>query len=231
MATARQKTPLSKKARAWQVADAAVCVLFWLCNSIWCLSGYMGAYMPLLFSAMILFFCAQTRFFYEEKRSKVFRIVQMTIRLIAYTAAVLFTILPYTMRYDAPWYYPVQRAFYLSGYEKGSTLYELLPETVPYDAEQYDVRFVPQILQGEACVDIRFYTDAEQIAAYRAEAQACGAVEMHDAPESEQERYTVLYERTVQPDGISFEGTEIYRFSNRAYWFFNESEGYFRVYY
>ncbi len=203
--------------------DIAVWLLFVLFNIFWC--GY-GLY-PVLFGigfAILLFLLI------AERRHVLHRVQKIT-RGILYVGAVLFTILPYTMQIDAPWYYPVQRALFLSGYDKSATLYQMLPQTLPTDAADYDASFVPALPQGGAVVRISFYSDAESLAAYRRQAEQCGAAHC-DITDNDPYAEKWLSIRT--DEGVNMQGAEVYIFLSgyhSAYYIINESTGYFELYY
>ncbi len=223
MTDAPRESHADKPKIRWQNGDIAVWILFVLLNIFWC--GY-GLY-PMLFGigfAMLLFLLI-------AERCHVLHRVQKIARGILYVGAVLFTILPYTMRIDAPWYYPVQRALFLSGYDKSATLHQMLPQTLPTDAADYDASFVPALPQGGAVVRISFYSDAESLAAYRQQAEQYGAMRC-DITDNDPYAEKWLSIRT--DEGLDMQDAAVYIFlsgSHSAHYIINESTGYFELYY
>ncbi len=127
--------------------------------------------------------------------------------------------------------YPVQRALFLSGYDKSATVYQMLPQTVPIDAADYDVSFVPALPQGGAVVKISFYSDAESLAAYRQQAEQYGAACYGI---TDDDPYAQKWLRIRTDEGMDMQDAAVYIFLSgyhSAYYIINESTGYFELYY
>lgn len=154
-----------KHRSVWRVLDVLVCIAFVLCNGMMILTSYCGIYLLLCPLALFLTMLCHAPFI--QKGSRAFTIV---FRTFCYAAAVFFTLLPYTMHYDAAWYYPVQRAAVLSCYTAGEYrqfLGDFMPHDIPSDAESYQFRYIPKMLQGSSLLEISYFTNPETIAEYR----------------------------------------------------------------
>ncbi len=162
-----------KKHRSvWKWLDVLVCAAFLLLNGMLLLTSYCGIYFVLCPLVLILTILCHAPFI--KKGSRAFTIA---FRAFCYAAAVFFTLLPYTMHYDAAWYYPVQRAMVLScyTYEYRQFLDDFMPHYIPSGAENYQFRYVPKMLQGSSMLEVSFFTDSETIAEYREFAEGNGA--------------------------------------------------------
>lgn len=168
---------IDAKPSGWYYADLTVAIVtvLGLCLT-WVSMVYQTvAYIP--FIALIAGIIVYSRKeYYADKLSKPWRIVTGIIRGALYAIALFSLSVPFIMSADVPFIYPVQKAVYLKNYTDPESIFGFLPDTIPSNAENYKVRFVPKVLQGEAYIQIEFFTDRLQLEKYRAYAQSCGAV-------------------------------------------------------
>ena len=140
---------------------------------------------------------------------------------------------------------------YLSHYQDGSIVETLLPEKLPEQTEQYEIRMVPAMLQGAGGIDICYYTDTATVKTYQQKAQSICQMSYMFTPDV-QEQYEAasldLSGKTAMPDGGTWfsymdekgasqadtQGAEVYVLGkgsqNRAVWMLNPKTGYFRIY-
>lgn len=175
-------------------------------------------------------------------RSTKFQKTTTIIRSVIYTVVVGAAVFPMTLaQHDWKWAYPIERAIFLEHYDKDSTLYTVIPEHLPKQADRYSSRFVPAILQGSAAVDIFYYTDSQTIAEYKTIADSYGAEHFvntaEELPVDEKISESSKWFYTMQDYGASqndLDGAEAFVFShgyaNTAVWMLNETTGYFRAY-
>lgn len=234
-----------KHKSVWRVLDILVCAAFVLCNGMMLLTSYCGIYFLLCPLALFLLMLCHAP--YAKKCVRGFAIA---FRTFCYAAAVFFTLLPYTMHYDAAWYYPVQRAAVLSCYTAGEYrqfLGDFMPHYIPFGAESYQFRYVPKMLQGSSLLEISYFTNPETIAEYREIAEKYGAKRLSlTLPEGMTEdefdldgnpsdfsddenmirkwRYFLREDYGQNPDGM-----ELYLFESSLY-VLSEETGYFLLY-
>ena len=185
-------------------------------------------------------------------RSRTFRRVTGILRAVIYTVVIAAAVFPFVLQAHAwKWAYPIQRAMYLSHYQDGSIVETLLPEKLPEQAEQYEIRMIPAMLQGAGGIDICYYTDTATVKTYQQKAQSICQMSYMFTPDV-QEQYEAasldLSGKTAMPDGGTWfsymdekgasqadtQGAEVYVLGkgsqNRAVWMLNPKTGYFRIY-
>lgn len=167
-----------KHKSVWRVL---VCVAFLLLNGIMLLTSYCGIYFVLLPFCLFVFLWCLGGHPYRPLLSKFKKRFYTIARCILYPSAVIFTLLPYTMHYNAAWYYPVRRAMVMSCYTgdyRQEFLNDFMPHHIPSDAESYQFRYVPKMLQGSSMLEISYFTNRETIAEYREYAEEYGAKQL-----------------------------------------------------
>lgn len=226
----KKEENVKHKISKWYNIDISLCGIIIFLGMP--LSMILISYSSIWGMAIILYFVVRLgkNFYYIDKPvSKSFKIITTIVRSMLYAMVIFVTIIPLTISKDWKWYYPVQRMAYLSNYNKGSSMYEFLPEKIPSNAKEYEIRFVQKLMQGSAAIDICFYTDSKTIVEYRKKAVDYGAEKVDIM--SENLRYKGLLEAYNAP----VDNTEIYIFwngyENTAMYMLNEHEGYFRLYY
>ncbi len=225
------KKPKERKFSIWRYIDILLCFLlafpmsmiglaYSYYSTIWLIS------MPLLF----VLWLAKPLYDKNRPTPKWLRYVTGILRTVLYGIAVIAILIPQTMGLDWKWYYPVQRNVYLSNYEKGCFLEGFLPETVPLDAEEYQVTFIPKMLQGEAAVEISFYTNSETLSDYIAHAESQNT-QLYDINSTNAQKW----KNWLIEDHIEDSGAVVYEFDGPgAYtpvYIINEKTGYIRMYY
>ena len=221
----KEQIELSK----WYTADSAVCaVVLFLYPLTFMVYEYLYRMWCTAFLFVIVQFFARKLYCTDRIYPQFLKIVGVTVRSIVYTAVAVGAFIPFTMSKDWTWYYPVQRAVYLSNYSDGCFLEDFLPKTVPLDAEDYQVTFIPKLLQGEAVVRISFYTDSENLAEYTAYAES-HCTERHDLDKPEAE----AWKKWLIEDNIDYNGAVVYEFDGpyTPIYIINEKTGYIRIYY
>ncbi|MDE6592050.1 MAG: hypothetical protein K2K57_03175 [Oscillospiraceae bacterium] len=116
---------------------------------------------------------------YSDKLSKPRRIAAGVIRGVLYAIALSAFAVPFFMKVQSPFLYPVQKAIYCFNFGdmRESTLY-FLPDNIPDDAGEYKIKMVPGVLQSESFIQIEYSTSSEQLSEYRSFAQSCRAVKV-----------------------------------------------------
>ncbi|MBE6849000.1 MAG: hypothetical protein E7502_03730 [Ruminococcus sp.] len=159
----------NKRRNFWMILDLSVCIAFGLLNGILVLTSYIVIYLTLMvFCGFVLIWILGGRPYLPQlPRTK--KCAYTILRCILYSGALVFSLLPYSMNYDAVWYYPVQRAMVLSCYtsEARQILDNEIPRHIPSDAENFQFRYSPKIGQGNSVLEISFFADSETIAEYR----------------------------------------------------------------
>lgn len=225
----RKKEKAQIELSKWYTIDSVFCavVLFF-----YPLTFFMYAYMYRMWCVAFIYaivqFFARKLYCTDKIYPQFLKNVGVIVRSIVYTAVVLGAIIPFTMGGDWTWYYPVQRAVYLSNYSDGCFLEDFLPKTVPLDAKDYQVTFLPKLMQGEAVVRISFYTDSENIAEYTAYAEAQNKKHYKIESVTSEEGKNYLIE-----DNKDYNGAVVYEFDGpyTPIYIINEKTGYIRIYY
>lgn len=225
----RKNEKEQRKISKWYTADLSVCVAVLIFYPMTFLSySYFFKMWGAAFWLVVVLFFAKRLYYADKTYPKPLKITAIVVRSILYTASAVGLLLPFTMNNDWTWYYPVQRAVYLSNYSDGSFLEDFLPEAVPLDAEDYQVTFVPKILQGEAVVEISFYTDSETLAEYIAYAESQYTTHYNiEGVKSEK------WKNWLIEDNIDYNGAVVYEFDGpyTPVYIVNEKTGYIRIYY
>ena len=204
------------------------------------------------FPAMLLIALSDEWYDKDIPRSRTFRMVTGILRTVIYTVVIVAAVFPYVLSANSwKWAYPIQRAMYLSHYQKGSILEILLPEQLPDRTEQYEIDMVPAFLQGAGRIDIAYYTDRNTVAACRQKARSCCEESYVFTPEVQEQYDTAIHDTTGMthlPDGgiwfsymdesgtsqADMQGAEVYLLGNGsqniAVWMLNPQTGYFRIY-
>lgn len=221
----KEQLELSK----WYTIDSVACVVVLFFYPLTFIAyGYMYRMWCTAFLFVIVQFFARKLYYADRIYPQFLKIVGVTVRSIVYTAVVVGAIIPFTMSRDWTWYYPVQRAVYLSNYSDGCFLEDFLPKTVPLDAKDYQATFVPKILQGEAVVEISFYTDSETLAEYIAYAESQDT-KLYSIEGVKSEKW----KNWLIEDNIDHNGAFVYEFDGpyTPVYIINEKTGYIRIYY
>lgn len=196
----------------------------------------------------MLFLCIFCKKFYytDVPHNKTEKSITSTIRIVLYTAVIIIMAVPFTMHKSWKWYYPVQRAFYLTGYSKPCRLEYFLPEHIPDNADGYEVHFIPKVLQGSAGVHIKFFTDKAAIEELRRRAADNNAeyldisayyldykkYENNQVSDDYMNKYPsgcLRFLNVILQDNASPDGAEAYTFGGGCY-ILNENTGYVRIY-
>lgn len=221
----KEQLELSK----WYTADLSVCAIVLIFYPlIFFVHAYMYKMWMIAFFLVFVILLTKNNYLIDKTLPKPLKVVGIAVRSIVYTAVAVGAFIPFTMSKDWTWYYPVQRAVYLSNYSDGCFLEDFLPKTVPLDAKDYQVTFLPKILQGEAVVRISFYTDSENLAEYTAYAES-HCTERHDLDKPEAE----AWKKRLIEDNIDYNGAVVYEFDGpyTPIYIINEKTGYIRIYY
>jgi len=173
----------------WFIIDRVFCFAVIILNSIMIITTYgnfviraiIGAVFALVFTHY-----AKSLYDSEKPRSAAFKVITGAVRGLLYAAAIIITLLPYTMRLSYKWYYPVQRYVYTEGYNKDSPIHELLPKKLPEKTDDYKAVFSPSMGQGDGGIDITFITDDAGIAQLRSRAVNSGATHLFLDKEDEE---------------------------------------------
>lgn len=167
-----------KHKSVWKWLDALVCIAFGICNCTFLLTSYCGVYLVLLPFCLFVFLWGLGGHPYRPQLSKLKKRFYTVMRCILYPGALVFTLLPWTMDFSAPWYYPLQRAALLSCYTyefRQEFLSDFMPDSIPSGATHYQFRYLPKVLQSSSSLELSFFTDSETIAEYREYAEEYGA--------------------------------------------------------
>lgn len=168
------------KPSGWYYADLAVAVLTVLGLWFTMTPVMFWAFSRVLIIALIAGIIVYARKkYYADKLSKPWRIAAWVIRGTLYALALFSLSTPFIISADLPVLYPLQKAIYLKNYTNPESIFDFLPDNIPSNAENYRVRFVPKFLQGEANIQIEFFTDPPQLEEYRNYAKSRGAVKLN----------------------------------------------------
>lgn len=163
----------------WYIIDKLFLIASLAASSFFCLTGYAGVFMLLFvicFILLIMNISKREKYYISRGKGKGRKNVLLRILVGAVIAGIF--LMPFNMRRQWKWFYPVQRSFYISGVDGifsvfgGSTVGRLFPETIPSDAENYHVRFAPAVMQGSGYANVRYHTDRETIEKYIAKAES-----------------------------------------------------------
>lgn len=210
----------------WRKADFILCMLIMF---LFPLSMRVHYYWNIvttafIFAVIIGFF--RCLYYVDKPKGKLLKIMITFVRSALYSVAIIGTIIP-LIKTNAKWYYPIDRALFLSNYVSGSRLNDFIIEEIPKNAEDCKYTLFPKILQGSATVDVHFYTDSTTIQQYRTKAENMGA-----------EHYKITDEKAVkwfnfmQKNNVDTEDAEVYIFwKSEAVYMINEKTGYFSLYY
>lgn len=220
----RKKDKTEHIVSKWRIADFILCTLIIFLSPIALLYHYYNNIVITAFIfAGIIAFC-KSIYYIEKPKIKFVKIIIVVVRSALYSIAIIGTIIPF-IKTNARWYYPVNRALFLSNYVSRSQLNDIIIEEIPKNAEDYKYTFIPKVLQGSATVDVQFFTDSTTIQQYRNKAEKYGA-----------EHYKITDEKAVkwfnfmQENNADTNGAEVYDFGRTVY-IINEKTGYFRLYY
>lgn len=219
-----------RKVSKWRLIDFIVCFLFWLFSPVLIFACFRLSFLCFLSMGLLIFIALGKSFYYiDEPSKKSFKIASTVIRSILYAIAIAFGIHLFAMGNNWKWYYPVQKAVFCSNYEGGGDFY-FLPDKIPKNAENYQVRFIPKVLQGAAVIDISFYTDIDTLKKYEEKALAANAEMFQITDEKCMGWFNTLTEK-----GIETEGAIVYEFQSRGWYtpiyIINENTGYFMLHY
>ncbi|MDE7293974.1 MAG: hypothetical protein K2N72_06090 [Oscillospiraceae bacterium] len=129
-----------------------------------------------LIAGIIVFVC---RKLYSNDLSKPWRIVTGVIRGVLYAVALSALALPFFMKVQSPFLYPVQKSVYSFNFaDRGESVLYFLPDSIPEDASKYKIKMFPGVLQAEPYIQIEFSTSSGQLEEYRSFAQSCRAVKV-----------------------------------------------------
>lgn len=165
----------------WFITDIAVCLLIpFFCFIL--MTGFAYSYVMQLAGwfpvPLIIIILNKKRYYKTYKRSKAAAAVAVFLRTVLYPAVIFAAVLPFTMKADIPWYYPVQREVYFSNYQSGVP--KFMPDSIPDNAEDYNAEFVPGILQSDGMIMIYFRTDEATLDKYRQFAKENGGVRQYE---------------------------------------------------
>ena len=150
----------------WFYTDIAICLVIPFFGiflmTLFSYSYVIKAMMLSLIVLTIIFICKK-RYYSDpsETQSHKHKLAAAAIRTVIYTAVIFAAVLPFTMNADVKWYYPVQKAVYFSNYK--NTEPEFMPSSIPDNADNYNVSFVPPVLQANGMVMMCFRTDNETL--------------------------------------------------------------------
>lgn len=219
-----------RKVSKWRLIDFIVCFIFWILSPVFVLIFYPISFLWLAALFILIFIAVGKSFYYlDEPKEKHYKTVTCIIRSVLYPIAILSLILPLTLHNNWKWYYPVQKAVFLSNYTS-SKGFDFLPNFIPMNAEDYQVNFRSKILQGEAEIIISFYTDIDTLKKYEEKALAANAEIFQITDEK-----CVSWFNNLTEKGIETEGAVIYEFESRGWYtpiyIINENTGYFMLHY
>ena len=248
-----KKEAVKRRYTVWRSIDILFCfgVLF-IGSILSMLFPYFEVFWVASIPAMVLIGLSGVWYDKDIPRSRTFRRVTGILRAVIYTVVTAAAVFPFVLQAHAwKWAYPIQRAMYLSHYQAGSIVETLLPVRLPEQAEQYEIRMVPAMMQGAGGIDICYYTDTATVKAYQQTAQNICQTSYVFTPDV-QEQYAAarldMTGKTAMPDGgawfsymeekgasqADMQGAEVYVLGkgsqNTAVWMLNPVTGYFRIY-
>ena len=123
--------PVPETRSRWFNIDRIFCFAVIALNMIMIITTYGNFVMRAIIgavSALVFTHFAKRLYDSEKPGSAAFKVITGVVRGLLYAAAIIITLLPYTMHLNFKWYYPVQRYIYTDGYNKNRPIHELLPE-------------------------------------------------------------------------------------------------------
>ncbi len=255
----RKKERIKRRYTIWRTIDTLFCFgVLSMGSIISMLFPYFEVFWVASIPALILIELSGAWYDKDIPRSRTFRRVTGILRAVIYTVVIAAAVFPFVLQAHAwKWAYPIQRAMYLSHYQDGSIVETLLPEKLPEQTEQYEIRMVPSMMQGAGGIDICYYTDTATVKAYRQKAQSicevsyvCTDKVVH-TDEVQEQNETASRDTTgttelsggrqwfyhMEEKGASqadMQGAEVYVLGkgsqNTAVWMLNPETGYFRIY-
>lgn len=168
-------------------------------------------------------------------RKKPFIIV---LRTVYYCAALSVFVIPMMMHCDIKQVYPVQRSIFISNNPAcRSSIERILPEKLPEEVFRYNARFIPAVLQGEAGIEVSFFTDTDGIQQFSETAKSSGAQAVDFSPQktlegtdiSDQAEYwlSIFNSKSISP-----KEPEVWLFGDHApgAWLIDRESGFIYIY-
>lgn len=223
----RKKDETEHIVSKWRKADFILCMLIMFLSPLSMRVHYYWNIVTTAFIFAVIIGFFKCLYYVDKPKSKLLKIIIAFVRSALYSIAIIGTIIPF-INTNAKWYYPIDRALFLSNYDSESRLNDFIIEEIPKNAEHCEYTFIPKILQSSATVYVQFYTDSTTIHQYRAKAEKYGA-----------EYYNITDEKAVkwfnlmQKNNADTEDAEVYIFweNQPAVYMINEKTGYFSLYY
>lgn len=224
----RKKDETEHIVSKWRKIDFALCMLVMFLYPLALRVHYYWNFAITAFIFAVIIDLFKCLYYVDKPKSRLLKIMITVVRSALYSVAIIGIIIPF-INTNAKWYYPIDRALFLSNYVSGARLNDFIIEEIPKNAEDCKYTFIPKILQSSATVDVHFYTDSTTIQQYRAKAERYGA-----------EHYKITDEKAVkwfnfmQKNNADTEDAEVYIFWDNyqpAVYMINEKTGYFNLYY
>ena len=236
----------------WYIIDKLLLIASLMISSSLSLTHYAGIFMPLFWISVILLIlniANKKKYYISPEKGEGRKSKTVILRTLVYAVIIGLILMPFNMRRQWKWFYPLQRSFYVSGFAKGNAIGRLLPKTIPSDAEKYYVNFRPAILQASGSVDIKYYTDRETVEEYieKAEKECIGKYDFSQYyfddytqmwtadDENTDAREINRFAQIIEADEENPENCVVYVYGNYTYntalAIFNTDTGYVRFYY
>lgn len=223
----RKKDETEHIVSKWRKADFILCMLIIFLSPLAMRVDYYWNIVTTAFIFAVIIGFFRCLYYVDKPKSRLMKIMITVVRSALYSVAIIGTIIPF-INTNAKWYYPIDRALFLSNYVSGVRLNDFIIEEIPKNAEDCKYIFEPKILQGSATAYVHFYTDSTTIQQYRTKAEKYGA-----------EHYKITDEKVVkwfnfmQKNNADTEDAEVYIFweNQTSVYMINEKTGYFSLYY
>lgn len=212
------------KPSGWYYADLAVAIAVFVGLGVtWMALAYNVIFHVPAAALVIAVAVSSCKRLYSKKPPKPLRIALGVVRGMLYAAGAASFAVPVIMMSDEPELFPLQQAIYRENYsDRGESIFYFLPDKIPENAADYNIRMVPALLQGAPYIQIEFFTDTAQLDNYREYAVSCGAV--METPGDGWQKY--LTEKT----GSSY--VEAWKFPSNGYtpyYYICPESGYFMI--
>lgn len=210
----------------WRIADILAPILILVFSMYHAMYPYYQILMLAAIPILLVMILIRPLYYKERKRGTAFKNIVTAIRIIGYTVVISAVILPFTMGNSWKWYYPVQKLIY--GVDAKTE--QFLPDHIPENAENYEVRFCRSGFPGASRIEISFFTDTQTLAEYRNKAIENGAATSCEMV-SEKRWYAEMEEQ-----GVPYEQAEYYFYPGASDHFpkvyiLEETTGYVKIYY
>lgn len=155
------KTDIRPQKNPMRTADAVIAVI----GTLFAISGiFMELYQLTFFFciAWIIVLLFRRNYAAYEGKSKPYRLLGYTVRVIGYLLVALTVAFPFVRSAEIKPLYPLQLKYYKSTYSQSDAL-DFFPDKIPENVGDYKLEHVPTVMQGAGHTSLIFTSDSETI--------------------------------------------------------------------